>query len=95
MHAANKHRVVLLKEGHPDYIHASFVNVSNVIILYSRYKIVITCQSYKQKEAYIVTQNPMERTSGVFWQMIVERDCRVIVMLCPMQEDGQVCIPCT
>ena len=34
----------------------------------------------------------MESTSGDFWQMIVERDCRVIVMLCPLQEDGQVCI---
>ena len=48
-------------------------------------------QSYKHKDAFIVTQNPMESTSGDFWQMIVERDCRVIVMLCHLEEDGQVC----
>jgi len=30
IHTANKHRVIL-KQGHPDYIHASFVNVSYVI----------------------------------------------------------------
>ena len=29
-YTANKHRVIL-KQGHPDYIHASFVNVSYVI----------------------------------------------------------------
>ena len=49
-------------------------------------------QSYKHKHAFIVTQNPMESTSGDFWQMIMESDCRVIVMLCSLQEDGQVCI---
>ena len=49
-------------------------------------------QSYKHKDAFIVTQNPMESTSDDFWQMIVERDCRVIVMLCPLQEDGQVLV---
>ena len=56
------------------------------------YNAIIMLQSYKHKNAFIVTQNPMESTSGDFWQMIVERECRVIVMLCPLLEDGQVCL---
>ena len=31
----------------------------------------------------------MENTSGDFWRMIVERDCRVIVMLNPLKEGGE------
>ena len=31
----------------------------------------------------------MENTSGDFWRMIVERDCRVIVMLNPLKEGDE------
>ena len=91
---ADKYRVVL-KQGHPDYINASFVNVSLTVsfikqlVKYCLLSLVYF-QSYKHKRAFIVTQNPMENTSGDFWKMIVERDCRAIVMLNPLEENGQV-----
>ena len=77
----------MLKQGHPDYINASFVNVrhSSAFVTVPHY-----FQSYKHKRAFIVTQNPMKNTSEDFWKMIVERDCRAIVMLNPLQENGEV-----
>ena len=91
---ADKYRVVL-KQGHPDYINASFVNVS-LTVSFIRQLVnycllsLVHFQSYKHKRAFIVTQNPMENTSGDFWKMVVERDCRAIVMLNPLEENGQV-----
>ena len=37
-----------------------------------------------------MAQSPMESTTGDFWKMIVERDCRVVVMLCGLKEDKNV-----
>ena len=38
-----------------------------------------------------MAQSPMESTIRDFWKMIVERECRVVVMLCGLEEDGNVC----
>ena len=52
-------------------------------------------QGYKQKGAYIVTQGPLENTVEDFWRMMWEYQCGCIVMLCQLEEDGQVCRPDT
>ena len=47
-------------------------------------------QGYKQKGAYIATQGPLKSTVPEFWRMIHEFQCGCIVMLCELEEDGQV-----
>ena len=47
-------------------------------------------KGYKHKKAFIVAQSPMESTSRDFWKMIVERECKAVVMLCNLEEDEQV-----
>ena len=37
-----------------------------------------------------MAQSAMESTTRDFWKMIVERECRVAVMLCGLEEDGNV-----
>ena len=37
-----------------------------------------------------MAQSPMESTTRDFWKMIVERECRVVVMLCGLEEDKNV-----
>ena len=37
-----------------------------------------------------MAQSPMESTTRDFWKMIVERECRAVVMLCGLEEDGNV-----
>ena len=49
-------------------------------------------QGYRQCGAYIATQTPMDNTVIDFWKMIWEYQCKTIVMLCRMKEDGKVCI---
>ena len=51
------------------------------------------CKGYKQRDAYIVTQGPLENTVEDFWRMMWEYQCGCIVMLCQLVEDCQVCTP--
>ena len=37
-----------------------------------------------------MAQSPMESTTRDFWKMIMERECRVVVMLCGLEEDKNV-----
>lgn len=133
---ADNHRVVL-KGTQPDYINASFVDVSfavrrrNFVIngrlnsdiiplkhcpklrpsnsldfktlpqasafKYTSLDFTLSLsgycviQGYKYKKAFIVAQSPMESTIRDFWIMVVEQDCRAVVMLCALKEGGQVC----
>ena len=48
-------------------------------------------QGYKQKGAYIATQGPLKSTVPEFWRMVHEFQCGCIVMLCELEEEGQVC----
>ena len=47
-------------------------------------------QGYKQKFAYIAAQCPLVNTVSDFWRMISEFSCGCIIMLCPLEEEGQV-----
>ncbi|XP_062403209.1 tyrosine-protein phosphatase non-receptor type 9 isoform X2 [Sardina pilchardus] len=44
---------------------------------------------YKQKNAYIGTQGPLERTYGDFWRMVWEQNVLVIVMTTRTDEGGR------
>jgi protein tyrosine phosphatase len=44
---------------------------------------------YKQKDAYIATQGPLQNTVDDFWRMMWEYQCGNIVMLCQLEEDGE------
>ncbi|KAL1235726.1 Tyrosine-protein phosphatase non-receptor type [Trichinella pseudospiralis] len=42
------------------------------------------------KVAYIATQGPLENTCDDFWSMVVQSQCKTIVMLCELIEDGNI-----
>jgi protein tyrosine phosphatase len=39
---------------------------------------------------YIATQGPLAETTAAFWQMVMEHESRVIVMLCNLIERNKV-----
>ena len=45
-------------------------------------------QGYRQRNAYIATQGPLQNTVEDFWRMVWEFKSRVIVMLCSLTEEG-------
>lgn len=45
---------------------------------------------YHQKNAFIISQAPLEQTCRDFWKMVYERGCSVIVMLSGLVEGGRV-----
>ena len=49
-------------------------------------------QGYKHRRAYIVTQGPLKETAGDFWRMLLEFNSKCIVMLCSLNENGEVCV---
>ncbi|KAK0414993.1 hypothetical protein QR680_011720 [Steinernema hermaphroditum] len=42
------------------------------------------------RQRYICTQGPLEKTAETFWSMIWEYDIQVIIMLCNVIEHGQI-----
>ena len=73
-----------------DYINASFVDVRDTLGYYQSH--ILNClhplQGYKQLNAYIATQGPLQNTVEDFWRMVWEFKSRVIVMLCQLTEEG-------
>ena len=49
-------------------------------------------QGYRQRNAFIVTQGPMENTTGDFWRMVWEQKTATIVMLTQLKENGEVSV---
>ena len=73
-----------------EYINASFLDVSPVVVLLWHWYDVCCLQGYKQRNAYLATQAPLANTVNDFWRMVWEFKSRAIVMLCQLSEDGQV-----
>ena len=53
---------------------------------------VFISQGYKHRAAYIATQGPLKETAGDFWKMVWEYESKCIVMLCALEENGEVSI---
>ena len=81
---------MILRKEKPDYINAAFLKVEYNVSLYSVRFVYFTPQGYKQDKAFIVAQSPMQNTMRDFWKMMVDRQCACVVMLCELEEGGQV-----
>lgn len=89
-----------------DYINANFVRVSEGFIFNSvhfpvcpfappqkstKIKKFYLIQGNKGEEKlYIACQGPMESTIEDFWRMIWEQQCKVVLMITDLQENGIV-----
>eukprot|EP00731_Ephydatia_muelleri_P018729 Em0011g769a len=51
-------------------------------------------QGYKLSCMYIATQGPLSNTVNDFWKMIMEQECKTIVMLCELMEEGEESCAC-
>ncbi|XP_072382863.1 tyrosine-protein phosphatase non-receptor type 4 isoform X1 [Diabrotica undecimpunctata] len=69
-------RVVLKNGSNGDYINANYVNMS--------------ISGTETINRYIATQGPLPATTEDFWQMILEEECNLIVMLTTIIERGRV-----
>ena len=72
-----------------DYINASFVDVRDTSGYYDdTFELLPSPQGYKQRNAYIATQGPLQNTVEDFWRMVWEFKSMTIVMLCGLTEEG-------
>ena len=51
---------------------------------------MLLLQKFDTKRVFIAAQGPKSSTIKDFWQMIFETNCRVIVMLTNLVEEGKV-----
>ena len=47
-------------------------------------------QGYCEKKAFIIAQSPMKNTTRDFWKMVMDYKVSGIVMLCELEENGEV-----
>ena len=73
---------------------AGFINrlIESHIVCYCL--ICAHMQGYKQKRAYIAAQCPLKSTVADFWRMMNEFQCGCVVILCELEEEGQVTYIC-
>ena len=48
-------------------------------------------QGYRQRGAYIATQDPSPDTVDDSWRMLMEQNSNIIVMLTQLDEEDRVC----
>ncbi|CAI8015243.1 Receptor-type tyrosine-protein phosphatase alpha [Geodia barretti] len=77
------------KNRFPDKLPSEVYRVSLTGNSGSEYINASFINGYKQRDAYIATQGPLEETVEDFWRMMWEYQCGCIVMLCQLKEDGQ------
>jgi tyrosine-protein phosphatase non-receptor type 4 len=68
-------RVILKNAASGDYINANYVNMK--------------INGTDITNNYIATQGPLQSTSEDFWQMVLEENCNLIVMLTTIVERGR------
>ena len=67
---SNKHISILFPKGQPK---TSYINASQI--------------SFSElKQSFIATQTPKENSLSNFWQMVIEKDVKIIVMLSNLDE---------
>uniref|UniRef100_A0A667X855 Tyrosine-protein phosphatase non-receptor type 9 n=1 Tax=Myripristis murdjan TaxID=586833 RepID=A0A667X855_9TELE len=80
----------LRKEQPPGTFHCGWADILSVLLLQrSDYINASFMDGYKQKNAYIGTQGPLEKTYGDFWRMVWEQNVLVIVMTTRTEEGGR------
>ncbi|KAL5487215.1 hypothetical protein EMCRGX_G019791 [Ephydatia muelleri] len=91
----NSNRVILKLSANLDFVH-TYANASSTgsvaqatMIEGSDYINASFVDGYRQCKAYIATQGPLQNTVGDFWRMVWEFRCKIIVMLCPLMEEGR------
>ena len=71
--------------------------ISNLLYHYSvcsGVAITVTCdllQGYRQCNAFMVTQVPLENTVNDMWRIVWETGCKTIVLLSDLQAPDEVC----
>ena len=48
-------------------------------------------QGYRQRGAYIATQDPSPDTVDDFWRILMEQNSNIVVMLTQLDEEDRVC----
>ncbi|EYB89448.1 hypothetical protein Y032_0232g3063 [Ancylostoma ceylanicum] len=77
---------VVLKGGPSDYIHANWITLADGrrFICSQAEPGILSSTGIKQN---IRLQGPMQSTVGDFWHMIIQENCRTVIMLCKLVED--------
>ncbi|VDL82288.1 unnamed protein product [Nippostrongylus brasiliensis] len=76
---------VILKDRSNDYIHANWVKGFDGKRFICAQRFLEVCRSFYLDK--VIAQAPLESTIGDFWHMIVQENCRTIIMLCSLIED--------
>ena len=66
-------------------------SVSLVHVTQDNLNVFYFLKGFKQRNAYIATENPLNNTFEDFWQMIYEQNCPLIIMLSDWKEKHVVC----
>lgn len=86
-------RVVLNDdEFENDYINASYINVSQIILTWKSFMIsfIVFIKGYHYPREYIAAQGPKPNTGHDFWRMVLQHKVESIVMLTSLIEDNKV-----
>ena len=75
---------------HADYLHTHIQKATPLHHVAGTPHIIAlpSPQGYRQRNAYIATQGPLQNTVDDFWRMVWEFKSRVIIMLSPLKEEG-------